>query len=81
MIAAQIAHSMATADPRTYQASHRYQRRIHEVALLSHANAWRNRNRPDAGRLSIRKVGGKPQPRWHEGVKLAKELDATRDVS
>ena len=32
------------------------------------------RNRPDAGRLGTRACGGKPQPRWHEGVALSKIL-------
>ena len=34
------------------------------------------RNRPDAGRLGTRMSGGKPAPRWHEGVALARELDS-----
>ena len=35
------------------------------------------RNRPDAGRLGTRNSGGKPQPRWHEGIALAKELNSS----
>ena len=30
-----------------------------------------SRNRPDAGRLGSRLVGGQPQPRWSEGITLA----------
>ena len=32
------------------------------------------RNRPEKGRLGTRALGGKPQPRWHEGVALAHEM-------
>ena len=39
------------------------------------------RNRPDAVRLGIRTTGGKPQPRWHEGVSLAKALHEVRSES
>ena len=38
------------------------------------------RNRPDRGRLGTRVLGGKPQPRWHEGVNLAKQMNEINSV-
>ena len=48
--------------------------------VASAGSVW-SRNRPDAGRLGTRKIGGKPQPRWHEGVSLAKALHEVRSES
>ena len=44
------------------------------LRFVSDVGIGRNgRNRPDAGRLGARMSGGKPAPRWHEGIALAKE--------
>ena len=51
------------------------------LQFVSSAGSEYSRNRPDAGRLGTRGVGGKPQPRWHEGVALAKQLSSVREHS
>ena len=47
--------------------------------VSSNGSAY-SRNRPNAGRLGTRLVGGQPQPRWCEGIALARELVRIREI-
>ena len=53
--------------------------------LVSHrlrfVSQFGGRNRPDAGRLGMRASGGKPQPRWHEGVELVRQVKEIRSTN